>query len=98
MEVGANERSWHVNEPLGSFGQIRLPKIGRIWPKLPKTAVFRNMNSFPGCFFVTDGRLDVGVGANERSWRVYMSFGSFSRFGYRKLAEYGRNFLKQRFF
>ena len=65
MKVGANERSWHVNEPLGSFDQIRLPKIGRIWPKLPKTAVFRNMNYFPGYFFVTDGRLDVGVGANE---------------------------------
>ena len=87
MEVGANERSWHVNEPLGSFGQIRLPKIGRIWPKLPKTAVFRNMNSFPGCFFVTDGRLDVGVGANERSWRVYMSFGSFFQ---NRLPEAGR--------
>ena len=47
---------------------------------------------------VSNPRLDVGVGANERSWRVYMSFGSFFRFCYRNLAEYGRNFLKQRFF
>ena len=37
VRLGANER------PFGSFGHIGLPEIGRIWPKLPKTAVFRNM-------------------------------------------------------
>ena len=30
--------------PFGSLGQIRLPEVGLIWPKRPKTAVFRNMS------------------------------------------------------
>ena len=79
-----------VDVPFGSFGQIRLPKISRIWPKLPKTAGFQNM-SFPGCFFVTDGHKDVGVGANGRYWCVYVPFDSFGQNRPPEMAEFGQN-------
>ena len=35
--------------------------------------------AFPGCFFVTDGRRDLGIGSNERSWRVDVPFSSFGQ-------------------
>ena len=38
---------------------------------------FFETGAFPGCFFATDGRIDVRVGANERSWRVDVPFGGF---------------------
>ena len=42
------------------------------------------INSFPGCIFVTNGRIYLGIGSNERSWRVHIFFDTFS---HRKLAE-----------
>ena len=30
--------------------------------------------AFSDCFFVTDGRIDVGVSANERPWRMDVPF------------------------
>ena len=43
VAVGANERPWRVDVPFGSFGQIRIREVGRIWPKLPKTYGRRDM-------------------------------------------------------
>ena len=57
------------------FGYRKLAESGS---NFLKTAVFRNMR-FPGCFFVTDGRIDMGVGANHTSWRIDVPFGSFSQ-------------------
>ena len=44
LGIDSNERSWCVDVAFDSFGQIRLPEIVRIWAKLTKTAVFRNMS------------------------------------------------------
>ena len=48
----------------GIFGQIRLPEVELIWRKFFKPRVFEIL-PFACCFFVTDGRIDVGVGAIE---------------------------------
>ena len=53
VRVGANEVSGHVDVPFGSFDHIRLPEVGRIWPKLSITAAFL---AIPGFIFVMYGR------------------------------------------
>ena len=43
LVIGSNERSRHVDVHFDNFGQNGPPKDGQIWPKCPKTAIFRNM-------------------------------------------------------
>ena len=70
LGIGANERFWRVDVPFVSFSQIRFLEIGRNFRKQR----FFETWAFPGCSFVTDGRIYVEIGANEKSWRVDVSF------------------------
>ena len=78
--------------PFGSFSQIRPPEMAELGLNIQK----QRFKGFNGLFICKkkNGRIDVGVGANEMSWHVDVPFGSFARFGYRKLAEYGQNCKK----
>ena len=64
---------------------------GRIWPKCPKIAVFETW-TFPGYFFVTDGRRVLTIGSYERSWRVVVSFDRFCHLKWPNLAEKPKSF------
>ena len=46
--------------------------------------------SFPGCIVLTDGRTDLGIGSNERSWRVDVSFDSFGQIRPPERADFGK--------
>ena len=45
---------------------------------------------FPGCFFVTDGRRELGIGSYESSWRVDVPFDSFGQNRPPEMAETGQ--------
>ena len=60
LGICSNERSWCVDVSFDSFDQIRPPEIAEIGENVQNSNFFRNM-SFPDCFFVTDGRRDLGV-------------------------------------
>ena len=57
---------------LAGFGHRKWPNLA----KMSKIAVFRNIG-FQGCFSVTNGRRDLGIGSYERSWPVDVHFDSF---------------------
>ena len=83
LGVGSYERSWPVDVPFDSFGQIRSPEMAEFGQNVQNSGFFRNM-SFPGCIFLMDGSRDLGIGSNEWSWCVDVPFDTF---GYRKLAK-----------
>ena len=60
------------------IGYRKLALYGR------KQRVF-DIGAYPGCFFVTDGHIDVRVGAIERFWRVDVPFGSFGQIWLREI-------------
>ena len=71
----------------GTFGYRKLAEYGR---NILKQWFFET-SAFPGYFFVTDGRRDLGMNSNERSWREYVPFQVLTRFGYRNLTKMSQN-------
>ena len=77
LGICSYERSWHVDVPFDSFGQIRPPEkaeFGLNVKKKTTTTGFLNM-SFSRLF--VDGCRVLGIGSYERFWRVDVPFGSF---------------------
>ena len=90
LGIGSYEMSWRLNMPFDSFGQIRPLKMADFDKNVQKQR-FVETFAFPGCFFVSDGRWDLGIGSNEMSSRVGVPFGSFGHIG---LPEFCRIWLK----
>ena len=97
LGIGSYERSWAVDRPFDSFGQGRPPEMAEICQNVQNPRFFETW-AFPGCFFVTDGYRDLGIGSYERSWPVDMLFDSFGQGRPPEMAEIGQNVPKQRFF
>ena len=83
LGIGSYERYWPVDVPFDSFGQVRPPEMAEIGQNVRNQRFFETC-AFPGCFFVTDGRIDLGISSYERSWHVDVPLTVSARFGHRK--------------
>ena len=61
--------------PFDIFGQVRPPEMAEIGQNFRNKRFFETC-AFQGCFFVTDGRRDLGIGSYERSSPVDVPFDS----------------------
>ena len=97
LGISSYDRSWPVDVPFDSFGQVRPPEMAEIGQNVRNQRFFETC-AFPGCFFVTDGRIDLRICSYERSWPEDVPFDSFGQVRPPEMAEIGQNVRNQRFF